>query len=686
MHSSYAREPSSLPDASPARTWVKRDRLVNLLNRVHFRDGEILLSFRGRVEHDKITIPVQPNPCRDDILTCRWSEGDGRDFDPQRYRCEGFFLNDGLRRIRVEADLQSCSADEVRLLLPEAGYDVSARRIRRHRCAGVAAHVIQGEIAYEGELMTFSALSFSVLIPGAGRTHLDTRLPVEVRLGRGGEILFHEPCLLRREGQLPTGRTLAFCPASSRLQRFNTKRMRSHRQRPTPLPSIIFRHPLTDRQIDLRAADISGAGFSVEEDPRQAVLLPGLVVPTVRIEFMAGVVLTCRAQVLHTHDLEDGNRRCGFAIIEMDPADHIRLCSLVHQCRNIHSSVGATNLDLDALWDFFFETGFLYPEKYAFIHERKATFKELYEKLYLRPTTIARHVIYQDKGIIFGHVSMFRFYRSTWLLHHHAAITSGKHRAGLVVMEDILAYINDFHHLPSARLRYIAAYFRPANRFANRVFGGAARAIGDQGVCSLDAFAYLHLARGRAGGRHLPAGWNLETATTADLEALARSYRAGSGGLLLEGLDLVPAGAAADPELNREYAALGFTRDRQLWALREAKEPRAILALNVSDLGLNMSDLTNGIQCFVLDPEQCPPAALLAAVGRLASRFDSGNLPLLIHPRTFADRHALAYDKAYELTIVDMKHYDRYLEAIAGITARRPGAKTAVISEGELGR
>lgn len=91
--------------------------------------------------------------------------------------------------------------------------------------------------------------------------------------------------------------------------------------------------------------------------------------------------------------------KCGLVILEMDIQDHVKLLAFMQQVKDSKLYICA-EVDMDALWNFFFETGFIYPEKYAFIQTNKEEIKETYRKLYTQNPNIARHFIYQDKGVI----------------------------------------------------------------------------------------------------------------------------------------------------------------------------------------------------------------------------------------------------------------------------------------------
>ena len=87
------------------------------------------------------------------------------------------------------------------------------------------------------------------------------------------------------------------------------------------------------------------------------------------------------AQVIYrrprSNDPDETQVICGLAILDMDMEQHVNLLALLHQANDPHSYL-CNKVDLDALWHFFFETGFIYPEKYALIQAKKEKFKATY--------------------------------------------------------------------------------------------------------------------------------------------------------------------------------------------------------------------------------------------------------------------------------------------------------------------
>lgn len=673
--------PACLPPplAGPACRRVSRRWLVNALNRVNFQDGKVLVAFRNRATGSRHAAWARPSPCADFELECRWVRTPALPGGRAAWELETLQLSDGLAQIEIPVDGAAWDERGARLTLPPAAFDVTSRSAKRHECRGVRAVVTVGGAALAGRLCSSSSASFSVQLAAARAGAPAAGEPVHVTLARGAAELFSGRCAVLRSAREGRGLHVALKPlAAPAGARLPSARPRCLRPQLAPLPLIVFRHPLSGRQVALRALDVSGAGFSVEEEASRAQLLPGLLLPRVRIEVAAGFEFPCAARVVYNEPTADGGLRSGLAIEAMSLRDHTRLTALLHLGEYRNTSVCTPHVDLEELWSFFFESGFIYPEKYRHIKDQKAHFLRLYRNLYTRTPRIARHIIYQERGAIHGHVSMFRWLPATWILHHHAALTSPRHKAGLVVMEQMLRYINEFHRLFPDLMRYIACYFRPNNRFASRAFGGAARALADPRRCSLDAFAYFHLAGAGAGDAPLPAGWTLAEAAFADREALRAAYARDSGGLMIEGLALREDDLAREPALSREYARLGFRRDRRLFALRRGAACVALIAANRSDLGLNLSDLTNGLQAFVVDPAPLSPPVLLAALRSLAGPYPPGAAAVLLHPLAWADANALAYDKAYELTVLDLEHIGPYLQFMDGLvspTRRAPAAQ-----------
>jgi hypothetical protein len=415
-------------------------------------------------------------------------------------------------------------------------------------------------------------------------------------------------------------------------------------------------------KIDLKVVDLSGSGFSVEEDPRSTALLPGMILPELELNFTDSYKIRCSGQVVFRKTLigADGQKwiKCGLALLDMDIRDHLKVIAILHQTKDKNSYI-CNDLDLDALWDFFFETGFIYPEKYAAIQKNKKQIKETYAKIYTRNPHIARHFIYQDKGTIYGHMAMLRFYESAWMIHHHAARKSAFNKAGLVVLDQIGRMINDSHRLYSLHMDYMLCYYRPDNKFPNRVFGGAAQSIKDPKGCSLDGFAYFRFRHCVRSQPDLRAGWRISETQADDLRDLADFYEHTSGGLMLDAIDLTPDKLNCD-NLSRDYHKAGLTRQRRLYSLKKDGDLKAIFLVNQSDVGLNLSDITSCVKIFVINSVELDATTLQDAISIIAEITAKKDFPALLYPVAYADEQQIEYEKIYNLWICSLQYSDEY--------------------------
>jgi len=419
----------------------------------------------------------------------------------------------------------------------------------------------------------------------------------------------------------------------------------------------------------MKVIDLSGSGFSVEEYNHNAVLFSGLIIPELEINFANNFNIKCKAQVVYRKIMgeeEDGDwAKCGLALLDMDMEEHSNFLALLHQAKNRNSYM-CNVVNMDDLWNFFFESGFIYPKKYVFIQEKKDKIKETYKKLYTQNPKIARHFIYQDKGRILGHMAMVRFYENAWLIHHHAASGSGLNRAAVSVLDQVGRFSNASHGLYSLHMDYLFCYFRPENKFPNRVFGGVARDIKDPKASSLDTFAYFHYQKAYNGELHISEPWRIIKTENEDLIELEKFYEHKSGGLVLDVLD-IKSGLDGCDDLSKEYQQFGFKREKHIFSLKNGIDLKAVFLVNISDIGLNMSDLTNCIKVFVLDSNGLSKDILYLTISSLSVKFEQHEMPVLIYPVSFAETQSVPYEKLYQMWVLNTQYGDQYFRCLKGL-------------------
>lgn len=645
---------------------IRRKDILNILNFVNFREGTIYAQFRHLKYDERLSIQARPGPCRDETLECGWLAPGVSPGRLRGYAFDSFLLSDGHDLFKVKADVARLDEQGITFKLPDFGHEKSGRKIRRQICDGVAVQLLQNGARLRGALADFSAVSCRVSLSvddEAALRWLNPDLPVMMTLERNGALLFSGDCAVTRSDDDGEGGALVLTPAFNNIRRYRAREYRSRRQRLVPAPNVSFAHPLTGKRCYLQAADLSSCGFSTEEFFHNATLLPGLILPEITVELGNRFVMKCGGQVLYRNveSPESGDPlvKCGIVFLDMALEDQAELSALLHQTENSRTRV-CNQVDMDELWRFFFGSGFIYPSKYFSLRNDKEAFKTTYEKLYRRSPAIARHFVFQDRGIIFGHMSMVRNHARTWLIHHHAADRSGYGMAGVAVLDQVGSYINEFHLHRSTRMDYVMCYYRRENRFPARVFGGVSRDLEDPKASSVDAFAYLQLEAER---RACADSYQVMPASAEDLTELKRFYEAASGGLALDALNLSPR-PYSEEELDRQYREGGFERKRAAFSIKRAGVLKAIAMITITDVGLNLSNLTNCVHSFVIDEKDLLHETLFSAISDICEHYEKVEIPVLLYPPSFLDSRSVAYDKQYLLWVLNMKNSDGYFKSL----------------------
>lgn len=651
---------ADLPRSALTGCRVSKNRVINTLNYLCFSDRAVFVNFRHpRFPNGTVSLKAVARSCLENHFECVWQD---RSRVPERladYEFMHVYIDDGRGLIVLRPGVEHIDARSMRMDLTEVRCcEILCRSQQRFEAAGIDAEFVQSGLLFAGRLVDFSAMSCRVILrEGHGSfKHINRQATGVLLLRDEHGIIFSGDCRILRESVERTQGEFVFELVQTSIPRFPSKSERSTRIRLIPSPQIMFEHPLTRTTQILGVEDIAGSGFSVLEVADRALLMPGLMLPKVALSFATGFIIQCRAQIVYrrceTDERGEAIARCGVAFVGMGSKDQAVLSSILHHGANDEMHVCST-VDTEALWRFFFESGFVYPEKSAAIMLQKERFKETCRKLYVESPEIARHFVYLHRGEIMGHISMVRFYEDTWLFHHHAARGQFVRKAGLVVLSHIARYVNDFYNLPETRLDYVLCYFQPKNRFPMRVFGAFTERVGDLKRCSMDSFMVLTVPRRserfRPGDDYL-----LNRATAADLAELQTYYEQASGGLTLRALDLSP-DTPGESDVSRVYERHGLLRVRRLFSLRRQGELKAVLMVCLSDVGLNMSNLTNCIHAFVLDPLGLSLEQFLDAIAPATSYFRQEAVTVLLYPPHCGEAWGMQADKIYNLWVMDTR-------------------------------
>jgi hypothetical protein len=632
--------------------------IINTINYIHFSDGHAFVLLQHPVYQEGILLKAVPEPCTDRELVLSWLDGDLSALKLANYQFRYLIIDDGRSIILVPAMLKTINANGLVAELESTGYAVGQRKARRYLCNGVNAELNQSGFVVNGILYDFNNMGFRIKINFNNSVFYNWFNPdqqVTVHLRHDGNSILSVPCRIIRQSSDLEHREIVVAPFNDAMYRFRKKSFRNPRRHLSPAPTITFEHPFIRRKIVREVYDISNTGFSVFEETDDAVLLPGMIIPELAVTFHGMSQIKCLGQVLYCQKEDGKGFLCGIAILDMDIDNYSRLTHIISNMLDPQAHL-SKEVDMEELWKFFFETDFIYPEKYGHIHAYKQDFKDVYNKLYVDLPEIARHFTYEKNGRIYAHISMVKAYSRTWFVHHHASRILDSRLTGFRVLKQIIQYFNGIARLPSAKTDYALCYYRPQNEFPDRVFGDFAREFGNLNGSSLDLFSYMIFDK-KINLTPMPDGWLMTECKAMDIWEMERFYRHTSGGLLLDAMG-IKNGKMVDDELESQFNNLGFKRKCDSYSLSFQGQLYAVIIVEQSMPALNLSELTNCIKVVITKPELLTWDVLSRAVSRLAVIYNHHEIPVLIYPVEFAKKNNIHCEKEYLLWILNLRDHE----------------------------
>lgn len=146
-----------------------------------------------------------------------------------------------------------------------------------------------------------------------------------------------------------------------------------------------------------------------------------------------------------------------------------------------------------------------------------------------------------------------------------------------------------------------------------------------------------------------------------DYETLKETYNRLSGGVLLDAMDISQL-QRDDGTLEHDYASMGLSRKIDVYAIKRAGDLKAVLIVDQSDVGLNLSDLLNSIKVLITD-QSLPWDVLHACICKVATVYKSEQVPVMIYPSDYLESKGIACSRYYYLwePIAKRPKRDEYL-------------------------
>ena len=647
---------------------IKQKQFINIINFHNFLDEPLYVHMAYPLSDEEFLFRVNPGPCIGDEITCTLPEGTHLSFD--NYTFKALVIDNGKSIIVMHADPIDISSRSLTVKFRKSGTVYNTRYAKRFSCQMVDAILQQEQIKIEGSLEEFSPSGLRIALKENLVEISSSIRPSEdlsIELSRGGKRIFSGiGSLIRMEDK---NNLFVVRPRNLPQTLYRRRKSRNPRMSFSPSPKIVFDHPFTMSRVTFDVVDITSSGFSVVADSDTSLLMPGMIIDNITIARSGVFNLKVSAQVIYASSEKKKKIKYGFAIYDTDVTTYNQLFDLYSNAIDRHANV-SREVNMDLLWEFFFESGFIYPKKYSCFSQHKEDYKKTYEKLYHRSPDIFANFTYQENEKIYGHVSIIKAYERTWMIHHLAAKPMGTKRTGLFVLNHVLNYFDGFYRMPSIGMDYMIFYFRPENKFPNHFFGGFCRQLNNPKGCSMDCFAYL--TQGLPSKEEtLPVGWLLHECSMEDIRELKASYKKLSGGLTVDSFCLdrkdIPQGS-----INDLYTKYGLKRRYGAYVLKHEGTAKAYMVVDESDMGINLSELLNSIKVIVTDDKDLPWGILKTSLGKFAQMYNSPIVPVLVYPTQYVENQRVEYDKKYNLWVLSAQASDDYAENLKREAKIRP--------------
>jgi len=156
--------------------------------------------------------------------------------------------------------------------------------------------------------------------------------------------------------------------------------------------------------------------------------------------------------------------KCGFEISRIDPVMKSNMGAYIFK-RNYPHIVQFNEKYIDKIWEMFFKSGYMIPEKREYVSKVKKEIEETWIRLYGEDSKIGKMLLFMDNDEIYGTIAAVRAYENTWVIHQVAGLKHPSVKIGKYILDSIAILM--IEHLD---MKYAKAEFRKENDWAVKKF------------------------------------------------------------------------------------------------------------------------------------------------------------------------------------------------------------------------
>jgi len=274
------------------------------------------------------------------------------------------------------------------------------------------------------------------------------------------------------------------------------------------------------------------------------------------------------------------------------------------------------NFSVESIWDFLERSGFIYPEKRKIIDFDAA--KETLSKLISEKSGVFKGLVVTRGSSIYAHISAVRIYDRVWMVQHMASLPYKKEKVSHAQMLN-LSLLEYFEQ--SSNVEWIRATYRHENKRVSRLY----ESLADQVSCKeLSIIQFMNC---------------MKSDKVYDL--------------VMNGLEVKPLPNTFGGDYKREcfnlispeYEKIGLERRQRFLGVYRAGELVGYSVLEISSLGLNLSELTNAFRIFMLDNDPDAQSILIRSSSNYYKTLGYQNVIALVDDDVVDSFEALGFER-----------------------------------------
>jgi hypothetical protein len=295
--------------------------------------------------------------------------------------------------------------------------------------------------------------------------------------------------------------------------------------------------------------------------------------------------------------LKSKTMKCGFEITGIDADKKEKLKD--HIFRHNYPYIVPFHVKyLDKIWDLFFKSGYMIPEKADYVKKNKKNIEDTWVRLYDEKSKIGKMLLFMDNNELYGTVAAAKAYDNTWMLHQVAGLRHPEVKIGQYILDSITIQTIEYLDIDNVK-----AYFRKENSWAIKKFfkfrefctlkESILYTFQDLYEIDMNQYKYFKSGNFHAEVEYLSSEEDrlfIKDYLTKTLPELLRITESINN----EGLNL--------PKTSEAYSNIGLFRGRKILIAKENKKIISFALLEYGSTGINIGGLLDVFQIFTMDP------------------------------------------------------------------------------------